>query len=482
VIGPTEAASHPVIPETPLSSGQREPVSDDSHSLHREKRDRRAQLNIYSGLIAKIAGIALRLITLPLSIAILGQTRYGLWLTIGSLLGWLALADLGIAPGLQNIIGISYGLDDKIAIRRHVSTSFYVYSGLALLAIIAIVGIRQWPALPSLFGISSDPILQQDARNTVFVAGLIFALSLALSTVINFSWGLQEGFKINLLNIGSSILSLGLLALMRMTHDDSMVRFCLAANGPVLFGTVVLGIFLFFFTHRDFLPLPRYCNLESLRLLFSYAGPLFLVQLGDLAIVYVANLVIAHRLGPAEVPKYAVPYALLSSVAAIVTSFAYPYSPAVIEAAVRGDWHWIQESRLKLFKITALIFGSATIFIAIWGRAAIILWLRMSSPPGQAILMAMCFYFLFISLANTSGNFLVSLNLIRPRLILKLSSAALHLVVFFIIFPRFGILAIPLGGGMVLLAETLIAQFLIQHTIQSAGRPFDPAPQAISIS
>ena len=378
-------------------------------SSHREKRDKLAKLNIYSGLVAKASGIAVRLISVPLSIAILGQTRYGLWLTIGSLLGWLTLADFGIAPGLQNIIGSSYGSDDHLAIRKHVSTAFYLYAGLGLLLTLPVVLLRNWHGLPALFGITSDPNLQPDARNTLFVAGLIFAISLAVSTITNFSWGLQEGFKINFLQVVSAVFSLGLLAAMRLSHDSSMVRFCLAANSPTLLGTIFLGVSLFYFTHRQFSPSIRFFNPDSLRLIFSYAGPLFLIQVGDLAIVYVANLVIAHRLGPSEVPKYAVPYALLASVAAIVASFAVPYTPAVVEARVRGDWHWIQHSRMKLFKITGLIFGAATIAIAIGGKQAIALWSRMPQPPDRPILVAMCFYFLFISLAFTSGNFLISL-------------------------------------------------------------------------
>ncbi len=364
---------------------------------------------------------------------------------VGSLLGWLTLVDFGIAPGLQNIIGKSYGLDDQLAIRQQVSTAFYLYGGLALLLLIPVFALRNWHGLPSLFGISSDLSLQPEARSTLFVAGLIFAGSLALSTITNFSWGLQEGFKINLLQIASSVLSLALLGVMRFSHDGSMVRFCLAANAPTLLGTAALGFSLFFFTRRNYAPSLKYCNRASLNLIFSYAGPLFLIQLGDLAIVYVANLVIAHRLGPNEVPKYAVPYALLASVAAIVASFTVPYTPAVVEARVRHDWHWIQRIRMKLFKITGLVFGAATILVAIGGKQAIALWSRMPSPPARPILIAMCFYFLFISLAFTSGNFLVSLDLIRERLFLKTGSAILHIILFFIVFPHFGMLSIPIG-------------------------------------
>jgi len=197
-----------------------------------------------------------------------------------------------------------------------------------------------------------------------------------------------------------------------------------------------------------------------------------LIQLGDLAIVYVANLVIAHQLGPNEVPKYAVPYALLASVAAIVGSFAVPYSPAVVEARVREDWHWIQQSRMKVVKITGLIFGVATLLIAIGGKQAIAFWSRMPSPPDRPILVAMCFYFLFISLAFTSGNFLVSLDLIRERLFLKIGSAVLHTVLFFLIFPRFGMLSIPIGGAAILMTETLIAQWLISRFIPRTTHSF----------
>jgi O-antigen/teichoic acid export membrane protein len=452
--------------KTLLPSETSHTFSSDERSSHRQKRDKLAQLNIYSGLIAKASGIAVRLITVPLSISILGQTRYGLWLTIGSLLGWLTLVDFGIAPGLQNIIGASYGLDDRNAIHRHVSTAFFLYGGLALLLAIPVVGLRDWSGLPSLFGIYSQPALQIEARSTLLAAGLIFVFSLAFSTFTNFAWGLQQGFKVNYIQIATALLSLVLLAAMHFLHDGSMVRFCLAANSPTLLGTLALGLSLFLLTHTQFSPSINCFNVDSLRLIFSYAGPLFLIQLGDLAIVYVANLVIAHRLGPNEVPKYAVPYALLASVAAIVASFVVPYTPAVVEARVRGDWHWIQRGRMKLFKITGLIFGVATVLISLGGKQAIAIWSRMPSPPGRPILVAMCFYFLFISLAFTSGNFLVSLDLVRERLFLKTASAVLHVILFFVIFPLYGLLSIPIGGAIILFTETLLAQWLISRAIR----------------
>ena len=127
---------------------------------------------------------------------------------------------------------------------------------------------------------------------------------------------------------------------------------------------------------------------------------------------------------------------------------------------------------MKLFKITGLIFGASTIAIAVGGKQAIAIWSHMPQPPDRPILVAMCFYFLFISLAFTSGNFLISLDLIRERLYLKIGSALLHTFLFFVVFPRYGMLSIPIGGALILSLETLLAQWLISREIPSSAPGF----------
>jgi len=95
------------------------------------RRDRQAVKTAGANLVSLGANYAIRLAIIPLSLALLGTERYGLFLAVGSLVAWGGLADLGFAPGLVNVVARASGRDDREAIRRHISTAFAAYSALA---------------------------------------------------------------------------------------------------------------------------------------------------------------------------------------------------------------------------------------------------------------------------------------------------------------------------------------------------------------
>src|SRR5258708_2195300 len=52
-------------------------------------------------------------ISVPLAVGYLGRDRYGVWVTISSLLAFLAFTDLGLGSSLLNRLSDAYGRQDK---------------------------------------------------------------------------------------------------------------------------------------------------------------------------------------------------------------------------------------------------------------------------------------------------------------------------------------------------------------------------------
>ena len=60
------------------------------------ERYRRAGITASSSFVAKALNILISFLSVPLTIHYLGSERYGVWLTISSLLTWMALTDFGL--------------------------------------------------------------------------------------------------------------------------------------------------------------------------------------------------------------------------------------------------------------------------------------------------------------------------------------------------------------------------------------------------
>ena len=90
---------------------------------------RRYQRIIHSTLAATVArgvNLVVSFISVPLAVGYLGRDRYGVWITISSLLMFLSFADFGLGGSLQNALADAYGRQDRVKAQRHVASAFWL--------------------------------------------------------------------------------------------------------------------------------------------------------------------------------------------------------------------------------------------------------------------------------------------------------------------------------------------------------------------
>src|SRR5690242_19166527 len=197
---PAEAAASSIIIEQPEDLLR--------NSARAEHRHRQAGKTFRADLFGKAVNIGVRLLSIPLSLQLLGAERYGLWLTVSSVLMWLNLSQMGFGGGLLNEIGKASARDDRVLMRRHISTAYLVFLILALLVFAVILGISQTPLAPALLGVGKAPNLVPEARALFLVAGALFAASLLTNAVGPVCMGLQEGYLAYGTFAAGSVLSL----------------------------------------------------------------------------------------------------------------------------------------------------------------------------------------------------------------------------------------------------------------------------------
>src|SRR4029079_7746068 len=74
-----------------------------SNSLNRgHERSARAKKNILASILIKGLSISVSLILVPLTIDYLNPSRYGIWLTLSSIVGWFVFFNVGLTQGLRN--------------------------------------------------------------------------------------------------------------------------------------------------------------------------------------------------------------------------------------------------------------------------------------------------------------------------------------------------------------------------------------------
>lgn len=436
----------------------------------RSRRESRARHTIKASLIAQFLSYSVRLAVIPLSLRLLGAERYGLWLTVGSLVTWLTMAEFGLSRGMVNAIAEATGRNDARELRSLVSTGCLCFSVISLLSVFVVIPASSSADVLWLIGAGSDGPLAEDARLLVLVCGLFAAASLSLPVVGSVCQGLQEGYVAAYFQGGATVLSL--LALLGVyVVNGGLLEYAIGMSAPPLLANVVLAGWMFTARHPRLRPSLRCTNKASFRTIVGFGGPLFLAQLANIAVLYSTNILIAHALGPAEVPKYAVPNSLFMIAAGACMLIVQPYVPAIAEAAQSQDWFWIRRSASRIAVRSLGLMAVANLGLLVAGRPLIRIWAGSEVTPSWPLLVGMCIYFFILTALGTTGVILVGLGLIIPRTILHCAGAVLFVGIAWALARDVGIIAIPIAGSAAFLWVVLVwVVIAVRHISRCSAR------------
>lgn len=348
-----------------------------------KERYRRVILSAAASGMAKAITALTTLISVPLTVKYLGAERYGLWMTISSVIAMLSFADLGLGNGLVNAIAEAHGRDDRAAASRYVSSSFFMLLGAAALILAAFALVYRFTAWPQVFNVTSDAATRE-AGPALAAFVVCFAASIPLGVVQRVQLGYQEGFASS---IWQSVGSLGGLVgvVLAVYHHAGLPCLVLAMSGAPVLATAVNCMVQFLWRRPWLCPRWNQIDLGAGRKIAS-PGMLFLI-LQLLAMIGSAsdNLIIAQMFGASAVAGYAVVQKLFS-VALLSQFFVAPLWPAFGEALARGDYSWAARTLRRSILISVALGGCAALPLLIFGRQIVAFWAGRQLTPSGALL------------------------------------------------------------------------------------------------
>jgi O-antigen/teichoic acid export membrane protein len=401
------------------------------------ERHRRVTLSAIASGLAKLTSVGTALITVPLTLHYLGAERYGLWMTISSLLVMLAFADFGIGNGVLNAVARAHGNDDVQAVRVCVSSGYFVL-GLVALALLVLLA-ASYPFVPwaALFNVRTD-LASREVGPAVAVFVACFALAVPLGIVQRVQIGLQRSFLASLWQCGASLL--GLLGVVVAIHQQAGLPWLVLAffGAPLIAGSFNT---LVFFGRTNPELAPRRALVSSPAALdLVRSGALFFVLQLVVGVAYASDsFVISHVLGPAAVADYAVPERLFSLVTVALGMFLAPLWPAYGEAIARGDTAW---ARHTLWRSTTLAVGVAAVFsgvLVLLGPLLIKLWVGTAVQPPLLLLLGLALWKTIEAGGTALAVFLNGAHVVRSQVILASLTAVSALTLKVLLVGQLGV-------------------------------------------
>ena len=453
----------------------RDAATLDDHARGAE-RNRRAVLTSMVAMLAKVVQIATWLITIRLTLKYLGIERFGLWMTISSVLAMAAFADFGVGLGVLNTVAKAYGKDDMDGVRKAVSSGFAALNVIATLLLLSFFAIYRFVNWADFFRVVS-PLARAEAGPALAVFATCFALNISMDVVQRVQLGLQQGYQYSLWQLCGSIVGLaGVLAGIWL-HVSLPVLVMAVAGGPVL-ATALNGIYFFGFVHPDLRPSRKFASREVSWQIARMGGLFFVLQTVVAISFSVDNLVIARTLGAATVPNFAVPQRMFSVIAVVTSLLLTPLWPAYGEAVSRGDITWVRRTLsrtvLGILALTSVISAALVLF----SSRILLLWVGPSIHPPFMLTLGLAVWAVFQCVSGTLHTFLNGASILRFQVGTHCVFGAACLAAKIWSVRHYGIAAMPWAtvityGLLIILPNVLYVPRLLER--MTAQISFTPA-------
>lgn len=421
-----------MLPRDSTTSGEHERGAE---------RNRRAVVTGGAATIARVVQMGTSLVTVPFTLRYLGNERFGLWMTISSVLAMAAFADFGVGNGVLNTVAKAYGKDDVEGIRRAVSSGFAVLSSIAALLLISFFTIYRLVNWADFFRVVS-PQARSEAGPALAVFATCFALNISMDVVQRVQLGLQQGYRYGLWQLAGSMAGLvGVLGGIWLRVGLPVLVVAIA--GAPIFATTLNTVHFFGFVHPDLRPQWKLVSRNVISQIAKLGGLFFVLQVVVAVSFSADNFIIARTMGAVNVPDYSVPQRMFSLISILVAMLVSPLWPAYGEAISRGDIRWV---RRTLTRSLLLVFGGACLsssLLFLLSRRLIFWWVGPHITPPTFLLLGLAVWAVLDCCGNTLAMFLNGASIIQFQIVVASLFGIACVTTKVVLVRRYGIAAVP---------------------------------------
>jgi len=355
-------------------------------------RNRRILHSSISSFGARGVSILISLLCVPLTFNYLNPERFGVMMTIVSLITVINFVDFGIAFGLQNQWA-ELSLDKTgMKIKKAISSVFFYLLFVSLLLLSIGILLYQFVDLSSIFRVDSKNVsFIKEVNVSAFVFFIFTSISIPFSIVQRIQMGKQEGYLTNIWNIIANILTL-LLLIIFIKLKLGIPYIIIALHGVNNIIIISNFIYEFCFKHKDLFPHLKLFDFKILKMLVGDGLVYLINQVGTMILTLTNNIFLANYYGAATVGLFNIGIKFLSLFQLPLEATAPYFLPAFNDAIAKKEMLWVKRTLKRYLQFISIY--SLLIFLVIYffGDTLLTLWLSKAHLLSQHLLLAFAFF------------------------------------------------------------------------------------------
>jgi O-antigen/teichoic acid export membrane protein len=388
-----------------------------------------------TGLVARLLSLIVQVVAVAIAFRVLGTAGFAVFVTISSLVSWLSLASLGVAPGLTLGIARASAHADRLAAARIFFGSLLLITTLSLvLALIAFsIAAAIVRRVPGDEGLAADATMTSAIMIGLVAAQLILAIPEAAQL------GLQSQHVTNVWAAVGSVATL--LALTTLgSFVDSVAGFVVLSQVPQLLARLV-NTLRFVLGHNYLLRPARPLHLRALlRPVLGSSVAFAAIQLASYISLQFGLLVLAGTSSAASVSLGGLILRGITLASGPVALLTVPAWPTVADATARGDVRWTRQLYRRVLAVAMTYACLAAIIGFVGSESAVQIWTGESVRLDPVLRACLSVYFIVGVWSHVSAMTLVGLGVLRFTALVLLGEAVLVATLMVLLIPTLGVL------------------------------------------
>ncbi len=419
------------------------------------ERSIRARRNIALSFILKLLNIAVQFVLVPLLLDYLTPVKYGIWLTVVSIINWFNLFDVGIGNGLRFKLADVLAKNDNEQARTYISTSYAALTILALVYYVLFLMVFRFLNWQTILNAPKDFIFE--IERLILIAFTFFSVNFVIRLISSVLYADQKSSMNDLLYAISNLLSLLFVFTLMQISSKSLIWVGICIGFSTFLPITLGSIFLYKRQYHYLRPALKNINFKIFNKLASLGIRYFALQIAVVIVFSTDNIIIAHLFGPAEVSVYDICLKYFSIAQSMFMLLLTPLWSAYTDAYAKGDLIWIKKKIMQSVYSWFLVI-TLIVIMTLLSNFLIEIWIgnRVKIPFTLTGLMAV---FTVISIWNNIfAFFLNGAGKIKISVYCAIFSAIINipLSILFGLYFRLGIQGIILGTIVSLLISTFL--------------------------
>ena len=376
------------------------------------ERSIKAKKHILVSFLLKGISILISLLLVPLTIDYLNPTKYGIWITLTSVVAWFSFFDIGLGNGLRNKFALAKAEKKFDLARTYISTTYAIISIISLALFLIFMLINQFLDWGKILNTTVDLV---ELEKLVFIVFTVFCLQFIVKLINLVFVADQRPAMSSAINTIGSLISLIVVVILIKTTDGSLLYLGASFSIINLIVPFLAGLWFFNTSYKKYKPSLKFVDFSYLKELMSLGTRFFIMQGAALVVFMTDNIIITQISGPADVTSYNIAYKYFGVITMAFTIITAPMWSAYTDAFAKKEIAWIKQATKNIYRLWGAVFLGLVVMLLV-SNYAYYLWVGDSVSIPFSLSFVMALWVMLSTSIMVFSNFLSGISKIKLSL------------------------------------------------------------------